>query len=159
MRYGSGTMAELPPCGPYRTTSPIGEIPAGRLVYFHNHGDPGPGVYLPVSWRGNRAQFAERGTTLTDPSTAATLEPLAREGLYRVTETFTCCDKRCRTFEPETLVQLGYDAQAQPLVFLPEWVEGAIAIPQRGTRIERAHTAKLAPLRVAEAGAPAATVH
>ncbi|MFW6086725.1 MAG: hypothetical protein ACODAG_05925, partial [Myxococcota bacterium] len=87
------------------------------------------------------------------------LEPLAREGLYRVTETFTCCDKRCRTFEPETLVQLGYDAQAQPLVFLPEWVEGAIAIPQRGTRIDRAHTAKLAPLRVAEAGAPPATVH
>lgn len=36
------------PCGLYRTTRPIPDaVPAGVLVYYHNHGDPGPGVYLP----------------------------------------------------------------------------------------------------------------
>ncbi|MFW6050776.1 MAG: hypothetical protein ACODAU_06355 [Myxococcota bacterium] len=147
-------MANLPPCGIYRTTAAIGEVPAGRLVLFHNHGEPGPGVYLPVSWRGNRARFAERGTTLPDAALAATLEPLPAEGLYRVTEAFTCCAKRCRTFEPDTLVQLGYDAGATPILFQPEWVEGAIAIPERGTRIDRGDTAKLARLQVPESSPP-----
>lgn len=143
-------MSELPPCGLYRTTAAVGEVPSGRLVMFHNHGEPGPGVYLPVSWRANRAQFAEQGTTLPDPAAAASLEPLPSEGLYRVTAELTCCEKRCRVFEPELLVQLGYDAEATPILFVPEWVEGAIAIPERGTRIAGADLSKLARLSVAE---------
>lgn len=150
-------MPDLPPCGLYRTTSPIGEIPEGRLVFFHNHGDPGPGVYLPVSWQGNRARFADNGTPV-DPPQAATLEALPREGLYRVTSSFTCCEKRCRTFESDMLVQLGYDAEATAIVFVPEWVEGAIAIPQQGTRVDRAHLGKLAHLHVPES-AGAETYH
>jgi hypothetical protein len=128
--------------------------PPGRLVLFHNHGDPGPGVYLPTAWKGNRAQFSERGTPLPDPALASSLEPLASEGLYRVVSPFTCCEKNCRTFETDTLVQLGYDAEAHAIVFLPEWVEGAIAIPQRGTRIDRANTTHLALVKVAEPKAP-----
>ena len=39
-------------CGLYRTSEPIEDaIEAGVLVYYHNHGDPGPGVYLPRAWR------------------------------------------------------------------------------------------------------------
>ena len=35
-------MSSLPPCGLYRTRRALGtSIPEGRLVYFHNHGDPG----------------------------------------------------------------------------------------------------------------------
>jgi hypothetical protein len=38
-------MADLPPCGIYRTSQPLGDhVPAGQLVFFHNHGDPGPGI-------------------------------------------------------------------------------------------------------------------
>src|SRR6185436_5605612 len=100
----------LPPCGLYRTKKQLGDaVPAGRLVYFHNHGDPGPGVYLPSGWSANRARWHDRGTPIPDPVWAETLQPLAPEGLYRVRETFTCCEKNCRSFEPELLVQLGYN--------------------------------------------------
>ena len=34
---------------------------------------------------------------------------------------FTCCSKRCRTYEPGLLVQLGYDGEARALLFVPEW--------------------------------------
>ena len=58
------TTPELPPCGLYRTVAAIGGVEADRLVYFHNHGDPGPGVYLPERWTRNRATFSSRGNTL-----------------------------------------------------------------------------------------------
>jgi hypothetical protein len=148
-------MSELPPCGLYKTTVPLGEhIPAGRLVYFHNHGEPGPGVYLPGAWRQNRAQWQDRGHVIPDSAWAGTLEPLPPEGLYRVVETFTCCEKNCRTFEPELLVQLGYDGQARPILFLPELSERGFAVPETGQIIDAKRLAKLAALKVVS---PAAT--
>jgi hypothetical protein len=99
----------LPPCGLYRTTGTIdAAIPAERLVYFHNHGDPGPGVYLPESWALNRAKFSAQGHVLA-PSQLRLLTPLLPEGMYRVTEEFTCCAEAHRTFGRDLLVQLGYD--------------------------------------------------
>lgn len=138
----------LPPCGLYRTLAAIGEVPEDRLVYFHNHGDPGPGVYLPERWVQNRAVFHPRGHTLADPSVASFLEPLEPEGFYRVRETFHCCDQRCREFQPEMLVQLGYDAAATPILFVPEITPGGFGIPERGTRIDPSRIALLARLRV-----------
>ena len=43
---------------------PIGTVEAGRLVYFHNHGNPGPGLYFPERWTHNRAHFTPRGSTV-----------------------------------------------------------------------------------------------
>jgi hypothetical protein len=150
----------LPPCGPCRTLAPLGSLPAGRLVYFHNHGDPGPGVYLPRGWKLNRAQWSEQGTPLPSPDWAKHLEPLPAEGLYRVARAFTCCEKGCRTFEAELLVQLGYDAEARALLFVPEWTAAGLAIPESGTVLEPGRLALLAPLRVAlGAGAPPADRH
>ncbi len=142
----------LPPCGLYRTTTPIAEIPAGSLVYFHNHGRPGPGVYLPSRWVQNRAQFAGQGTLLPQPTAAAaaSLQPLAREGFYRVTEAFTCCSKGCRRYEVDSLVQLGYDGRAQALLFVPEWTPEGLHIPETGLRIDDEHLARLAPLTLPE---------
>lgn len=139
---------ELPPCGIYRTTEPVGEVPAGRLVYFHNHGDPGPGVYLPEAWVLNRARFARRGKVLSDPGLAFTLQPLPAEGLYRVLEPFTCCDKNCRQFSENLLVQLGYNAEAQPVLFVPEWTEKGLAFPSMGTRLDPDRLTRIAPLKV-----------
>ncbi|MBX3269137.1 MAG: hypothetical protein KF729_02680 [Sandaracinaceae bacterium] len=147
-------MDALPPCGIYVTTAPIGGIPAGRFVYFHNHGDPGPGIYLPSTWRGNRARFEARGHLLGSPADAASLAALPREGLYRVAEVFHCCDRQCRRFEPDSLVQLGYDAAAEAILFTPEWVDGRLAIPERGTRIERDRIGSLRYLHVAVADTP-----
>lgn len=144
---------ELPPCGLYRTRAAIGTVPEGRLVYFHNHGDPGPGIYLPSSWRGNRARFESRGHQLPSPDAMDDLEPLAPEGFYRVTESFYCCDKRCQCFEPDFLVQLGYDGSARAIVFTPEWIDGQLAIPERGARVDRDRLASLAALNVRMSGA------
>lgn len=148
-------MSDLPPCGLYRTTTPLGEhVPAGRLVFFHNHGDPGPGVYLPTAWSGNRAQWQTRGHTIPSAAWAASLEPLPGEGLYRVVTPFTCCPNACRTYEQDLLVQLGYNADAEPLLFVPEWTAGALAIPELGMRIDEDRLARLAALKVAESDDP-----
>ena len=144
-------MATLPACGIYRTTAPLeGHVPAGRLVFFHNHGDPGPGVYLPSGWLLNRAQWHETGHTIPTPQWATTLAALPAEGLYRVREAFTCCAKACRTYEPDLLVQLGYNAEAEPLLFLPEWTESGLAIPEMGVPIDADRLGCLAALRVVE---------
>jgi hypothetical protein len=140
---------DLPACGLYRTTEPIESVPANRLVYFHNHGDPGPGVYLPESWSTNRARFAKKGTTLPDESLASSLEPLLAEGLYRVREEFTCCEKNCRTYPEGLLVQLGYNGQAESILFVPEWSESGLAFPQMGNKLDADRLEKLAPLKVA----------
>jgi hypothetical protein len=139
----------LPPCGLYRTTAPVGSIPAGRLVYFHNHGEPGPGLYLPASWSGNRLRLQERGSLLPSPEDVRWLEPLPPEGFYRVAEPFHCCEKRCRLFEAELLVQLGYDASGQAVAFVPEIVDGMLAIPAQGSRIDHDRLQRLKLLKVA----------
>jgi hypothetical protein len=152
---------DLPKCGLYRTTEPIGSVPANRLVYFHNHGDPGPGVYLPETWQLNRARFAKKGTTLPEQNLAFTLEPLPAEGLYRVLEEFTCCEKSCRTFPANLLVQLGYNAQAEPLLFVPELSDAGLALPQLGSKLDADRLTRLAPLKVAtpKQQSPDQTVH
>ncbi|MFC1610813.1 hypothetical protein ACFL6C_07635 [Myxococcota bacterium] len=141
-------MMDLPSCGLYRTTIPIGEVPAGRLVYFHNHGDPGPGIYLPQAWRANRAVFDKRGTVLDDPALSGTLESLPAEGLYRVLEPFTCCSKQCRLFEEGLLVQLGYNGKGEPLLFVPHWHADGLHIPERGFKLEEARFGRLQRLKV-----------
>jgi hypothetical protein len=140
---------ERVPCGLYRTTRPIGDaIPAGALVYYHNHGDPGPGVYLPKDWHNNRAIFHEHGTTVPDARYAQTLAPLLPEGFYRVTEGFHCCEERCTFFEEDQLVQLGYNGDADPILFVPELVDGAITLPTTGTRVDSVRLARISPLKL-----------
>lgn len=149
-----GPMSELPPCGIYATRAPIGSVPAGRLVYFHNHGEPGPGLYLPSSWKGNRARFESRGHLLPAPESARDLEPLPAEGFYRVAEAFYCCDSRCRRFDADLMVQLGYDGGARAILFVPELVDGSLALPETGTRVDRDRLAHLTRLRVAVSDTP-----
>jgi len=72
-------MTKLPDCGLYRTVAPIAGIPAGRLVYFHNHGEPGPGFYFPESWTHNRAKFSASGTTAPPDFDARILQVMSAE--------------------------------------------------------------------------------
>lgn len=144
-------MQELPPCGIYRTREAIGNVPAGRLVYFHDHGDPGPGLYLPSGWQNNRAQWSAQGNLLGDVSNASKLERLPAEGFYSVTETFYCCEKKCRSFEANLFVQLGYNGAAEPILFTPTLDEKGMGLPQNGSRIDADRLTHLRPLRVAQA--------
>lgn len=140
----------LPPCGLYRTTHAVAGIPAGRLVYFHNHGDPGAGLYLPESWNLNRAKWAPQGFTLPDEASAGFLAPLPPEGLYAVKEPFYCCEKQCVRYEANQLVQLGYDGAATPILFVPEFTAKGLGFPERGNALAHAALAKLTLLRVAQ---------
>ena len=146
-------MTKLPDCGLYRTVAPIAGIPADRLVYFHNHGDPGPGFYFPESWAHNRAKFSTAGTTAPPSFDARALQPLPAEGFYRVTAAFFCCAKQCVRYEPDTLVQLGYTGAGKPLVFTPELGPNGMAIPERGTAIDDDAFASLSRLKVNESQA------
>ncbi|MCK5688526.1 hypothetical protein KAI87_04605 [Myxococcota bacterium] len=141
----------LPPCGFFKTTIPIGAIEADRLVYFHNHGDPGPGIYPPHAWKNNRARFSEQGSPLEDLELVDTLEPLAPEGLYRIKEDITCCEKNCTTYSKGLLVQLGYNGKAQPILFVPQWKNGDLTFPERGNALDEDRIAKLERLDVADA--------
>jgi hypothetical protein len=143
-------VSELPPCGLYRTTKAIGEVPAGRLVYFHNHGDPGPGVYFPERWAANRATFSPRGTTLPATWDRSALFALPAEGFYRVAKAFHCCPKQCVHFQPEMFVQLGYNGTGKALLFRPELAGTAIEIPDRGTPIDDNVLGNLIALQVGE---------
>jgi len=144
------TMSDLPPCGLYRTVSAIAGIDAGRLVYFHNHGNPGPGLYLPEGWNQNRARFAQNGTTVPPGFEGNALHALLPEGFYRVTEAFYCCDKQCTKFEPDAFVQLGYNGAGRALVFMPELDARGISLPDRGTLVDDPVLANLKPLRLLE---------
>lgn len=141
---------ELPPCGLYRTTAAIAGVEAGRLVYFHNHGNPGPGIYFPEKWNQNRAQFSPNGVTMPENFDPALLKPLPADGFYRVTREFYCCAKQCVKFSPDVFVQLGYNGQGKALVFVPQLGVGGIALPERGTIIDDDALVNLAPLLVSE---------
>jgi hypothetical protein len=139
----------LPPCGIYRTSAPVADVPAGRLVYFHNHGDPGAGVYLPERWDHNRAHFSARGHTLPAGFDAArALTPLPREGMYRVATRFYCCAKKCVDYVPETLVQLGYDGTGRAILFIAELAGGALSVPTKGTVVDDSELSRLVALLV-----------
>jgi len=143
-------MPTLPPCGLYRTVTAVAGIDAGRLVYFHNHGDPGPGLYLPESWSNNRATFSANGFTAPADFDPKSLRALPAEGFYRVKAAFYCCEKKCTQFEPDAFVQLGYNGNGKALVFMPELGRGGIAIPDRGSAVDDNVLSNLQLLKVAQ---------
>ena len=141
---------DLPPCGLYRTVKAIGDVEAGRLVYFHNHGDPGPGLYFPERWAHNRATFSANGVPVPASFDPRALKALPAEGFYRVTKAFYCCEKECVKFEPDAFVQLGYNGAGKALVFLPEFAGGVISVPERGTFVDDNALENLVQLKMPE---------
>jgi hypothetical protein len=141
---------ELPPCGVYRTVKPVGNIEANRLVYFHNHGNPGPGLYFPEKWNANKAVFSANGQTVPDDFDPKSIKPLPAEGFYRVTRAFHCCEKKCTQFEPEALLQLGYNGNGRGILFVPEYAGGVIRVPERGSLIDDDAFKSLVALKLPE---------
>jgi len=141
---------ELPPCGIYRTVKQVGGIEPNRFVYFHNHGNPGPGLYFPEKWSSNRAVFSENGSTVPDDFDPSSLRALPAEGFYRVAKAFHCCEKKCTEFQPEQLLQLGYNGNGRGILFTPEYVNGMIRVPERGSVIDDAAFKSLVALKLPE---------
>lgn len=127
----------LPPCGLYRTTQPLpGKeqwVRAGMLVYFHNHSQQGPPLLLlPAENRANRWVFHEKGYLIREPGFAETLEPLEDEGLYVLGEPIYL--SRDEFIPDNTLVQLGYNRSADPILFLGQFEDNTIFFPDSGLK-------------------------
>ena len=131
----------LPPCGIYRTTIALPgreeDVPAGRLVYFHNHSEQGPPiVLLPRSNTWNRWTFNERGLLVEGEAAAlfiATLTSLPEEGLYIVQRPIGSGESVLR---PRTLVQVGYNPSGHVILFSAEPRDNGLSFPERGKRFE-----------------------
>ena len=141
---------ELPACGVYRTVKQVGPVEANRFVYFHNHGNPGPGLYFPERWDANRAVFSQNGQTVPDNFDPAWIHALPAEGFYRVVRPFHCCEKKCTEFQAEALVQLGYNGNGKAIVFTPEYSGGVIRVPERGTLVDEEQLKNLVQLKLPE---------
>jgi hypothetical protein len=159
----------LPECGLYKTSKALpgheGDIPAGVLVYFHNHSDSGlPVVIVPDHNVHNRWHFHGAGVPFRGLSWADSLTKLPAEGYYML--------RRALTFDggewPQgALVQLGYTKSADPILFIAqlraELAENDLFFSDKGLSVNREQLALLERLNVyAEpppAGAHATGVH
>jgi len=131
----------LPPCGIYKTTLALPgreeEVPAQRLVYFHNHSEQGPPmVLLPKSNSHNRWTFHDRGYLIEGdaaPLFITTMVSLPEEGLYVVQRTIQTGDGG---IPARTLVQVGYNPSGHAILFPAQARDNGLTFPDRGTRFE-----------------------
>ena len=151
----------LPDCGLFRTTKPLpgheDEVPAGILVYFHNHSDSGlPVVVAPEHNVHNRWHFHGAGIPFRGLSWADSMVKLPTEGFYML--------RRAHSFDggewPKgALVQLGYTRQGDPILFIAQaraqLEENDLFFSNSGVGITREQLAMLEPLHVFVEPAPA----
>ena len=126
-----------PPCGVYKTTAPLSGkeewVRENLLVYFHNHSQQGPPLLLlPAANTGNRWSFHDKGYLIRDSDYVDSLVELLEEGLYVLTEPIYL--SRDEFIPEETLVQLGYNRSADPILFLAKFVDNQVVFPTSGLK-------------------------
>jgi len=152
------------PCGLYRTTAPLPgkeeKVSAGRLVFYHNHSEQGPPLVLtPHANEHNVWTFHERGWLVEDPDWPETLVPLLPEGYY-VLKAHVHLAKQEEVLPERTLVQLGYDQRARPILFPAQFEGSTIRFSDRGYGFEDGVFAALEPAPfVAPGHKPRGMVH
>src|SRR5260370_10952235 len=143
----------LPDCGLYRTTKPLpehgDEIPAGVLVYFHNHSDSGlPVIIAPDHNVYNRWHFHGAGTPFRGLSWADSLVKLPTAGFYMLRKALSFDGGE---WPKATLVQLGYTRSGDPILFIAQaraqLVENNLFFSDRGVGIAREPLPALEPLQ------------
>lgn len=128
----------VPDCGLYRTGQALigqedeaEQVGAGLLVYFHNHSQEGPPIVVtPHSNSHNRWQFHDRGWSIKDEDFLAALIPLKAEGIYVNAEHIHIT--REEIIPPRTLMQLGYNRQADSILFVARFEHNTISFPETG---------------------------
>lgn len=128
---------KLPECGLYRTTRPLpGKeewVRENILVYFHNHSQQGPPlILLPATNANNRWTFHDKGYLIREGGFAETLQPVKPEGFYVLTEPIYL--SRDEFIPEDTLVQLGYNRSADPILFLAKFSSDTINFPNSGLK-------------------------
>lgn len=144
----------LPPCGLYRTTKPLPEheteIPAGILIYFHNHSDAGlPVAIAPDHNIMNRWHFHGSGIPFRGVAWADSLVRLPQEGFYTLRKGL---EFDGGSWPKATLVQLGYTRNGDPILFIAQLrgvvEENDLFFSDRGVGIAREQLALLEPVNV-----------
>ncbi len=155
------TKGLLPDCGLFRTTKPLPEhekeVPAGILVYFHNHSDSGlPVVVVPDHNVHNRWHFHGPGIPFRGLSWADSLARLPAEGFYMLRQPLPF---EGGEWPKAALVQLGYTGAGDPILFIAQaraqLVENDLFFSDNGVGIKREQLAMLEPLHVFAEPAPA----
>ena len=143
-----------PDCGLFRTTQALPgheeEVPAGLLVYFHNHSDSGlPQVVLPDPCVHNRWHFHGPGVAFRSLSWAASLHRVPAQGYYFLKEDLVFDGG---TWPMHTLLQLGYTRRAEPILFIAQdraaLQENDLFFSDRGVRVDPEVLDILVPLIV-----------
>ncbi len=139
----------LPQCGLYRTTKPLPdhetEIPAGTLIYFHNHSDAGlPVAIAPEHNIMNRWHFHGSGIPFRGLAWADSLVRLPQEGFYTLRKGL---EFDGGSWPKGTLVQLGYTRTGDPILFIAQlrgvMEENDLFFSDRGVGIAREQLALL----------------
>ena len=139
----------LPQCGLDRTTKPLPdhetEIPAGTLIYFHNHSDAGlPVAIAPEHNIMNRWHFHGSGIPFRGLAWADSLVRLPQEGFYTLRKGL---EFDGGSWPKGTLVQLGYTRTGDPILFIAQlrgvMEENDLFFSDRGVGIAREQLALL----------------
>ncbi len=144
----------LPTCGLYRTTKPLPEheeaVPAGVLVYFHNHSDSGLPVIIPPDHNMlNRWHFHGAGIAFRGLSYADSLVKLPAEGFYSLRKAL---EFEGGSWPKGALVQLGYTRTGDPILFIAQvraqLEENDLFFSDRGVGMTREQLSILEALQV-----------
>jgi hypothetical protein len=151
----------LPDCGLYRTTKALPDhesaVPAGTLVYFHNHSDSGlPVVITPDHNIHNRWHFHGTGTPFRGLSWADSLTRLPAEGFYVLRKSLSFDGGE---WPKAALVQLGYTRTGDAILFIAQvraqLQENDLFFSERGVSIERDQLALLEQVQIFAEPTPA----
>ena len=156
-------------CGLYRAPRALpgneDKVPAGTLVYFHNHSDSGlPVVVVPEHNVNNRWHFHGAGIPFRGLSWADSLTKLPAEGFYMLRKSLAFDGGE---WPKGALVQLGYTKTGDPILFIgqvrAQLAENDLFFSDRGVSLTREQLAMLEPLQIftepTPAGAHSTGVH
>jgi hypothetical protein len=146
------------PCGLYRATKALpgqeAQVPAGLLVYFHNHSAnnvPLPSVIPADHNIHNRWHFHSEGAieNLRAPSWVDSLEKVPEQGFYILRRELSF---EGGTFQKGVLVQLGYTRTGDPILFLARvraaLEENDLFFSDKGVGVKREQLSVLEPALV-----------
>jgi hypothetical protein len=138
---------ELPECGIYRTGIALAgqeeTLPAGTLVYFHNHSEKGPPlVQLPLDNTHNRWTFSEKGWLVEDTGFVEALVRLKPQGYYIISGQHIHVSRE-EILGEKTLVQLGYNRRGDSILFVGQFDGNTIQFPTQGYRFEAPSVQKM----------------
>jgi hypothetical protein len=145
-------------CGLYRAAKALpgyeDRVPAGSLVYFHNHSannGPLPSVIPPDHNIHNRWHFHQEGAldNIRSPSWVESLEKVPEQGFYTLRRELPLDNG---SWPKGSIVQLGYTKNADPILFIAQQravlQENDLFFSDKGVGIKREQLSVLEPAAI-----------